>query len=168
MNSILRHNRFQLSGKFVIVEVSNACYNTVVNYYSSVNYVLIFKCCFILRPQMGKDYYKILGISKDASDEEIKKAYRQLALKYHPDRNKTADAEETFKEISQAYRILIDKKQRDVYDHLGEEGLNPDIYIMATMGIIVGIATVGILAYLFPSSSSKDKEKSGKKRKETK
>jgi len=73
---------------------------------------------------MGKDYYKILGISKGASDDEIKKAYRKMALKYHPDKNKSPGAEEKFKEIAEAYEILSDKKKRDIYDKYGEEGLS--------------------------------------------
>ncbi|XP_076234857.1 dnaJ protein homolog 1 isoform X2 [Calliopsis andreniformis] len=72
---------------------------------------------------MGKDYYKILGISKSASDDEIKKAYRKLALKYHPDKNRSAGAEEKFKEIAEAYEVLSDAKKREVYDKFGEEGL---------------------------------------------
>ena len=95
---------------------------------------------------MGKDYYKILGIAKTASEDEIKKAYRKLALKYHPwvsgnyfkllyikliewfltiyrDKNKAAGAEDRFKEIAEAYEVLSDKKKRDVYDQFGEEGL---------------------------------------------
>jgi DnaJ-class molecular chaperone len=72
---------------------------------------------------MAKDYYKTLGIQKGASDEDIKKAYRKLALKYHPDKNKAADAEEKFKEIAEAYEVLSDKKKRDVYDKYGESGL---------------------------------------------
>uniref|UniRef100_A0A2M3ZZC4 Putative mitochondrial protein n=2 Tax=Anopheles triannulatus TaxID=58253 RepID=A0A2M3ZZC4_9DIPT len=72
---------------------------------------------------MGKDFYKILGVSKTASDDEIKKAYRKLALKYHPDKNKSPQAEERFKEVAEAYEVLSDKKKRDVYDQYGEEGL---------------------------------------------
>ncbi|KAI8126439.1 DnaJ-like protein 1 [Lucilia cuprina] len=72
---------------------------------------------------MGKDFYKILGINKTANDDEIKKAYRKLALKYHPDKNKTPQAEERFKEIAEAYEVLSDKKKRDIYDQYGEEGL---------------------------------------------
>lgn len=72
---------------------------------------------------MGKDYYKILGIAKGASDEEIKKAYRKLALRYHPDKNRSAGAEEKFKEIAEAYEVLSDVKKREVYDKFGEEGL---------------------------------------------
>lgn len=72
---------------------------------------------------MGKDYYKILGITKTATDDEIKKAYRKQALRYHPDKNKTIGAEEKFKEIAEAYEVLSDKKKRDIYDKYGEEGL---------------------------------------------
>lgn len=72
---------------------------------------------------MGKDYYKILGISRTANDDEIKKAYRKLALKFHPDKNKAPSAEERFKEIAEAYEVLSDKKKRDIYDQYGEEGL---------------------------------------------
>lgn len=72
---------------------------------------------------MGKDFYKILGVSKSATDDEIKKAYRKLALKYHPDKNKSPQAEERFKEVAEAYEVLSDKKKRDVYDQYGEEGL---------------------------------------------
>lgn len=72
---------------------------------------------------MVKDFYKTLGIAKGATDDEIKKAYRKLALKYHPDKNKSPAAEERFKEIAEAYEVLSDKKKRDVYDQYGEEGL---------------------------------------------
>uniref|UniRef100_A0A3Q3JYR7 J domain-containing protein n=1 Tax=Monopterus albus TaxID=43700 RepID=A0A3Q3JYR7_MONAL len=72
---------------------------------------------------MGKDYYKTLGISKGATDEDIKKAYRKQALKWHPDKNKSAAAEEKFKEIAEAYEVLSDPKKRDIYDQYGEEGL---------------------------------------------
>merc|ERR1712173_225357 len=72
---------------------------------------------------MGKDYYAILGVSKGANDDELKKAYRKLALKYHPDKNKAAGAEEKFKEIGEAYDVLSDPKKKKIYDQLGEEGL---------------------------------------------
>jgi DnaJ-class molecular chaperone len=73
---------------------------------------------------MGKDFYAILEISKKATDDEIKKAYRKLALKYHPDKNKAPEAEEKFKLVAEAYEVLSDKKKREVYDQFGEEGLN--------------------------------------------
>lgn len=72
---------------------------------------------------MGKDYYKTLGITKTATDDEIKKAYRKLALRYHPDKNKAANAEEKFKEVAEAYEVLSDKSKREVYDKYGEDGL---------------------------------------------
>ena len=59
---------------------------------------------------MGKDYYKILGVDKKATDDELKKAYRKLALKYHPDKNKDPGAEDRFKEIAEAYEVLSDGK----------------------------------------------------------
>lgn len=72
---------------------------------------------------MGKDYYKILGIARNASDADIKKAYRKMALKYHPDKNKSPNAEEKFKEVSEAYDVLSDKDKKEIYDKYGEEGL---------------------------------------------
>lgn len=72
---------------------------------------------------MGKDYYAILGVNKGASDDDLKRAYRKLALKYHPDKNKAAGAEEKFKEIGEAYDVLSDPKKRQIYDQFGEEGL---------------------------------------------
>jgi len=72
---------------------------------------------------MGKDYYKILGITKGASEDEIKKAYRKMALKYHPDKNKSPGAEDKFKEIAEAYEVLSDKKKKEIFDKYGEEGL---------------------------------------------
>jgi len=72
---------------------------------------------------MGKDYYKVLGVARGASDEEIKKCYRKLALKYHPDKNHTPGAEEKFKEIGEAYDVLSDPKKKQIYDTYGEDGL---------------------------------------------
>ena len=72
---------------------------------------------------MSEDYYKILGVQKTASDEEIKKAYRKLAMKYHPDHTKgDKGAEEKFKKISEAYAVLSDKEKRKEYDTFGSEG----------------------------------------------
>src|SRR3954466_6296183 len=67
----------------------------------------------------GSDYYKVLGVDKKASQEDIKKAYRKLARQYHPDTNKDAGAEERFKEISEAYDVLGDADKRKKYDRGG-------------------------------------------------
>ncbi len=71
-----------------------------------------------------KNYYKILGVSRDASEEEIKKSYRKIAMQYHPDRNpENKEAEETFKIASEAYEVLRDPEKREIYDQYGIEGL---------------------------------------------
>lgn len=73
----------------------------------------------------SKDYYEILGVSKDASEDEIKSAYRRLAKKYHPDLNKTEEAASKFKEINEAYEVLGDSKKRANYDQFGSADGNP-------------------------------------------
>ena len=70
-------------------------------------------------PVEYKDYYKILGVPKDAKKEDVTKAYRRLARQHHPDLNKGADAERRFKEINEAYQVLSDPEKRQRYDHLG-------------------------------------------------
>jgi molecular chaperone DnaJ len=71
-----------------------------------------------------RDYYDILGVPKEASDSEIKKAYRKLAMKHHPDKSKEPDAEEKFKEISEAYAVLSDEEKRAQYDRFGHAGID--------------------------------------------
>ena len=84
-----------------------------------------------------RDYYEVLGISRDGGDEDIKKAYRKLALKYHPDRNPgDKEAEEKFKEAAEAYSVLSDDNKRAQYDRFGHAGIggggfsgfDPDIF----------------------------------------
>jgi molecular chaperone DnaJ len=73
---------------------------------------------------MSRNYYDILGVKKDASQEEIKKAYRKQALKYHPDKNPgDQKASESFKQISEAYEVISDENKRRIYDQYGEEGV---------------------------------------------
>ena len=71
-----------------------------------------------------RDYYDVLGVSKDASESELKKAYRKLAMKYHPDRNPDdKEAEEKFKEAAEAYEVLGDEEKRAKYDKFGHAGV---------------------------------------------
>ncbi|KFK40429.1 hypothetical protein AALP_AA3G372300 [Arabis alpina] len=78
---------------------------------------------------MGVDYYKVLQVDRSASDDDLKKAYRKLAMKWHPDKNPNnkKDAEAKFKQISEAYEVLSDPQKKAVYDQYGEEGLKGNI-----------------------------------------
>ena len=77
-------------------------------------------------PTQKKDYYELLGVKKDASDDDIKRAYRKLAVKYHPDKNPgDVEAEEHFKEITEAYEVLSDRQKRQKYDQFGHQAFGP-------------------------------------------
>lgn len=84
---------------------------------------VMFAVCVLMITELilaKKDYYDILGVPKDASDRQIKKAFHKLAMKLHPDKNKSPDAETKFREIAEAYEVLSDEKRRQEYDQMGQ------------------------------------------------
>jgi DnaJ-class molecular chaperone len=83
----------------------------------------IFQWCLLLSLVHAEDFYKLLGISRSATHKEVKKAYRQKSLEFHPDKNKAEGAADKFAEINRAYEVLSDEEKRKIYDTHGEEGL---------------------------------------------
>ena len=92
---------------------------------------------------MGKNYYTTLGIERQSTDDEIKKAYRKLALKYHPDKNKHPGAEERFKEIAEAYEVLSDSNKRAAFDRYGEDNIHSRRVLSLTSSLIINFSSSG-------------------------
>jgi len=89
--------------------------------------LIILFANFLIKISCGEDFYQLLGISRDASEKQIKKAFRSLSLKYHPDRNKgNPEAHEMFLKINKAYETLTDPEKKQIYDIYGEEGLSQE------------------------------------------
>lgn len=100
---------------------------------------------------MELDYYEVLGVSRSAEDDEIKRAYRKLALKYHPDHNPdNAEAEQKFKEAAEAYDVLRDPEKRARYDRFGRAGVQGGTGGLAATMIFLRISAISsaILAFL--------------------
>jgi DnaJ-class molecular chaperone len=104
-----------------------------------------------LEATVPRDYYEILGVAKGASESDLKKSYRKLAMKFHPDRNNEEGAEAKFKEISEAYEVLSDSEKRTVYDQFGHDGLkgrgmvpicslSSQIFLGICLEVVVGTA----------------------------
>ncbi|WP_052663939.1 terminal organelle assembly protein TopJ [Mycoplasmoides alvi] len=113
-----------------------------------------------------KDFYEILGVDREANDQEIKKAFRKLAQKYHPDRNKEEGAEEKFKEINEAYEVLSDKTKRSNYDKWGHDGIDgrPEGFD-ATDAFSSFFETIKNDSSFFSDDFDTDKKKKKKKKK---
>jgi molecular chaperone DnaJ len=93
-----------------------------------------------------KDYYEVLGLSRQASDEEIKKSFKKLAMKYHPDRNPdNPKAEDSFKEAKEAYEVLSDSNKRSAYDQFGHAGVDQSV----GGGVLKALVTLVMLLEIF-------------------
>jgi DnaJ-class molecular chaperone len=99
--------------------------------------ILFILSLLIAAVAAGKDYYKILNVPKTASAGDIKKAYRKLSLKYHPDKNSAPDAAEKFAEISQAYDVLSDPDKREAYNRGGEDAVKMQEQRFVSMHIVM-------------------------------
>lgn len=100
-----------------------------------------------------RDYYDILGVNRSTSKEEIKKAYRKLALEWHPDKNKSADAESKFKEINEAYEILSDPKKKEAYDQFGHAAFSQGFGGQGPFGGFTRTYRQGPFTYTYTTSS---------------
>ena len=104
-----------------------------------------------------RDFYETLGVAKNASEDEIKKAYRKLAMKYHPDRNPDSkQAEDKFKEAKEAYEMLSDPQKREAYDRFGHAGVDPNMGGGGGAGAGMGGLGLGAGAALGAGHASED------------
>lgn len=128
------------------VQVKNLRKRTIV-YQSGAASLNEYRRAFHTSNRVAKeDFYQILGVNRGASQDEIKKAYRTLAMKYHPDRNPEPASQEKFKSITEAYTVLSDENKRRTYDQFGEEGVNSGFGGMGGMG---GMSAEEIFAQMF-------------------
>ncbi|MDO4743473.1 MAG: DnaJ domain-containing protein, partial [bacterium] len=99
-----------------------------------------------------KDYYEVLGVDKGASDDDIKKAYRKMAKKYHPDLNpNNKEAEQKFKEVNEAYEVLSDSTKKSRYDQFGHAGVDPNFGAGGQGGGFGGFGDFGDIGDIFSS-----------------
>lgn len=107
------------------------------------------------RSPTKRDYYEVLGVSRTASDDEIKKAYRRLALQYHPDRNKAPEATERFKEATEAYQVLSDADKRSMYDRFGHQAFDRGAGAGADFSNFVGLSIEDLFESFFGSPGTR-------------
>lgn len=110
---------------------------------------------------MATNLYEILELNKNATKEEIKASYKRLALKYHPDKNKHPEAEERFKEISEAYKVLSDDDNRKTYDRLEatfEGGFDNSFAFYALIGFFAVLGLTGLVVLIKRMMSSRERE----------
>lgn len=121
---------------------------------------LICGLCYVITAIAAKSYYDVLQVPKGASDDQIKRAYRKLALKYHPDKNQgNEEANMRFAEINNAYEVLADGEKRKIYDRYGEEGLKQHAASGGGRGGGMGMNINDIFSNLFGGDSSEEEEK---------
>lgn len=112
-------------------------------------FVVLFLALLAVAIAAGKDYYKILAVSKTATAAEIKKAYRKLSLKYHPDKNPSPDAAEKFAELSVAYDVLSDKEKREIYNRGGEEAVKQQEQRLVACFILLYYIPCTLLTWIY-------------------
>jgi molecular chaperone DnaJ len=109
-----------------------------------------------------RDYYEVLGVSKSATPDEMKKAYRRLALEWHPDRNKSPGANEKFKEINEAYAVLSDPKKKETYDQFGHAAFQPGMGGASGQGPFGGgFSQQGPFSYYYSTSGGETSSGNG-------